>query len=207
MVAAREGGVGRRRPGSTLTGASEGGKEGRKAPLPGLRSLCAGECTSGRRVRGARPLRVWEGGGRLRRRWAVSCRAVPCRAPLVEEGRRRRGAITGSASGLRGGFPSRRGPGESLGAVGSVARVRFPLSSPCLLRARPPCSSRLLYCLPGPIGDKSLSAAAPPAAPRAVRGRLRRGRRVRDSAPLRAGKLIFRCASRLGVLKNSFVFI
>lgn len=29
---------------STLTGASEGGKEGRKAPLPGLRSLCAGSC-------------------------------------------------------------------------------------------------------------------------------------------------------------------
>lgn len=50
-AADREGGVGRRRPGSTLTGASEGGKEGRKAPLPGLRSPCAGERASGRRVR------------------------------------------------------------------------------------------------------------------------------------------------------------
>lgn len=137
VVAAREGGVGRRRPGSTLTGASEGGKEGRKAPLPGLRSLCAGECTSGRRVRGARPLRVWEGGGRLRRRWAVSCRAVPC--PAGRGG----AAAAGCDHRLRFGstrrlsVPSR--PGRKFG--GCWQRGEGPLSSELPV---PPASSPTL---------------------------------------------------------------
>lgn len=151
MVAAREGGVGRRRPGSTLTGASEGGKEGRKAPLPGLRSLCAGECTSGRRVRGARPLRVWEGGGRLRRRWAVSCRAVPCPA-----GRGGAAAAAGCDHRLRFGstrrlsVPSR--PGRKFGG--------------CWQRGEGPLSSELPV---PPAGSPTLQQPPPLLSPRADR--------------------------------------
>lgn len=130
---------------------SEGGKEGRKAPLPGLRSLCAGECTSGRRVRGARPLRVWEGGGRLRRRWAVSCRAVPCPA-----GRGGAAAAAGCDHRLRFGstrrlsVPSR--PGRKFGG--------------CWQRGEGPLSSELPV---PPAGSPTLQQPPPLLSPRADR--------------------------------------